>query len=410
MTPFPVPLSEIFGHWGAYVVYLIIGFAFGYVLEIAGFGKSTKLAAQFYFREATVLKVMFSAIVVAMVLIFLATGLGLLDYNLIWVNPTYLWPGIIGGLIMGFGFIIGGFCPGTSLVSAATFKIDGVIFALGVFFGIFLFGETVGLYEEFWYSSYMGRFTLPQLFGVDTGVIVLAVAIMALAAFALSELGERYLGGADLTKAPKWRFGAAGAVVLLGFGTILIGQPTNTDRWERLAPEKQALLDSRAVQIHPGELLQLSHDRKLIAYKIDVRSEADYNQFHILDAQHIPLDKLPSVVPELHLQPANTVFIVMSNDEAAATDAWRYLVAESVPNVYILEGGVNGWLNTFADADFQSSYRLDSYPADWLGYRFDLALGARYPAADPNPDVFQLEYTPKVQLQVKRGPTSGGCG
>ena len=94
------------------------------------------------------------------VLIFLATGLGLLDYNLIWVNPTYPWPGIVGGLIMGVGFIVGGFCPGTSLVSAATFKIDGIFFAVGGLFGIFLFGETVQSFEAFWNSSYFGRLTL----------------------------------------------------------------------------------------------------------------------------------------------------------------------------------------------------------------------------------------------------------
>ena len=61
----------------------------------------------------------FTAIIVAMTLIFLTSSLGLLDYNLLWVPPTYLWPGIVGGLIMGVGFIIGGFCPGTSLVAMA---------------------------------------------------------------------------------------------------------------------------------------------------------------------------------------------------------------------------------------------------------------------------------------------------
>ena len=111
MAPFPLPLSDMLGHWPSYIVYLIIGFAFGYVLEISGFGKSTKLAAQFYFKEMTVFKVMFTAIVVAMIGVFLATALGLLDYNLIWVNPTYLWPGIVGGLIMGVGFIVGGLLP-----------------------------------------------------------------------------------------------------------------------------------------------------------------------------------------------------------------------------------------------------------------------------------------------------------
>ncbi|MFN2159105.1 MAG: YeeE/YedE thiosulfate transporter family protein [Anaerolineales bacterium] len=109
MTLFPLPLSQYFAPFGVYLVYLLIGFAFGNVLEMAGFGNSRKLAAQFYFRDMTVLKVMFGAIITAMVLIFSATALGLLDYNLIWVNPTYLWPGIVGGLIMGVGFIIGGF-------------------------------------------------------------------------------------------------------------------------------------------------------------------------------------------------------------------------------------------------------------------------------------------------------------
>ncbi len=82
MTLFPLPLSEIFGHWGSYAVYLVIGIAFGAVLEMAGFGNSRKLAAQFYFQDMTVLKVMFTAIIVAMVLVFGATAVGLLDYNL----------------------------------------------------------------------------------------------------------------------------------------------------------------------------------------------------------------------------------------------------------------------------------------------------------------------------------------
>ena len=101
----------------SYLVFALVGVAFGYTLESAGFGDSRKLAAQFYFREFTVLKVMFTAIAVASVLLFGAVGLGILDLHLIWVNPTYLGSGIVGGLIMGVGFIIGGFCPTTSLAS-----------------------------------------------------------------------------------------------------------------------------------------------------------------------------------------------------------------------------------------------------------------------------------------------------
>lgn len=410
MAPFPLNLSQIFGHWGAYVVFLIIGFAFGYVLEIAGFGNSRKLAAQFYFKDMTVLKVMFSAIVVAMVLIFGASALGLLEYNLLWVNPTYLWPGIVGGLIMGFGFIIGGFCPGTSLVAAATAKIDGIFFALGVFFGIFLFGETVQYFEQFWYSSYMGRFTLPQWLGLNTGTVVLLLVLMALFMFWGSEQLERIFGGKDPRKAPRWRYGAAVGLLALAVGGLLIGQPTPEDRWAGIARQREAQLAERAVQIHPGELLELQHNPGVKMIMLDVRPESDYNLFHVLDARHVPLQQIPETVPELMMQPDNTVFVVMSNGEAAATEAWKQLVAQSVPNVYILENGVNGWIDTFADEEFKSTHAVTGAGEDQLRYVFDVALGARYLAAEPDPHQFELEYTSKVELKAKRGPTGGGCG
>jgi rhodanese-related sulfurtransferase len=409
MTPFPLPLSELLGHWGSYVVYLIIGFGFGYVLEIAGFGNSKKLAAQFYFKDMTVLKVMFTAIIVAMVLIFGASALGLLDYNLIWVNPTYLWPGIIGGLIMGAGFIIGGFCPGTSLVAAATAKIDGIFFVLGVFFGIFLFGETVDNFSIFWNSSYMGRFTLQDWLGLPTGVVVLLVVLMALFMFWGSEKLEQIFGDKNQAAPPKWRYGAAGALVLLAVIAIVIGQPTTADRWERIAVEKNTALAKRAVQIHPGELLELTHDNTLQVMMLDVRDEKDFNLFHVLDARHVPLDEIPALVPELHFEPANTVFVLMSNGETAAAQAWKILVAESVPNVYILEGGINNWIATFGDDDLTSTF-LTGHPEDELCYIFDNALGSRYLAAEPVLHGQELIYTKKVELELKRAPTSGGCG
>jgi len=409
MTLFPLPLSQYFGHWGAYVVFLLIGFAFGYVLEISGFGNSRKLAAQFYFKDMTVLKVMFGAIITAMVLIFATSAIGLLDYNLIWVNPTYLWPGIVGGLIMGVGFIIGGFCPGTSLVGAATFKLDGVFFVLGVFFGIFLFGETVSNFNIFWNSSYMGRFTLPELFGLSTGVVVLLVVLMALFMFFGAEQLERIFGKKDPKKAPKWRYAAAGALIVGAVGLIFIGQPTNTERWTRFSSEKQVLLDDRAVQIHPGELLDLTHDNQIKVVMLDVREEVDYNLFHILDARHVPLDELGDIISDLHFEPANTVFVTMGNDETAATEAWKMLVAESVPNVYILEGGINNWIAIFGNDDLTKTFNKGAGD-DQLCYIFDSALGARNPAAEPDAHNLELEYTPKVKLEMKRAPTSGGCG
>jgi rhodanese-related sulfurtransferase len=410
MAPFPLPLGDLLGHWGSYVVYLLIGFAFGYVLEIAGFGNSRKLAAQFYFKDMTVLKVMFSAIVVAMVLVFGATAVGLLDFNLVWVNPTYLWPGIVGGLIMGVGFIVGGFCPGTSLVAAATAKIDGIFFALGVFFGIFLFGETVQYFEEFWYSSYLGRFTLPQLFGLPTGIVVVLVVLMALFMFWGAEKLEGIFGGKDAAAAPRWRYAAAVALFVGALAVLFIGQPTTEDRWARIADDREAQLAERAVQIHPGELLDLVHNDQIRVKMLDVRSEADYNLFHILNAEHVAEADVKNQIPQLMEEPANTVFVVMSNDEEAATEVWKTLVAEAVPNVYILAGGINGWLDTFAAEEFKSQYAVGGSSGDQLQYTFSAALGSRYPAAEPDPHAFTLDYESKVELKTKRGPTGGGCG
>ncbi|MCB9452617.1 MAG: YeeE/YedE family protein [Anaerolineaceae bacterium] len=414
MPTFPLPIVQLFGQGGAYLIYLAIGIAFGMVLEVSGFANSPKLAAQFYFKDMTVIKVMFGAIIVAMLLILLASGIGLLDYNLVWVNPTYMWPGIVGGLIMGVGFILGGFCPGTSLVAAATLKIDGMFFVLGAFFGIFMFGETVSSFDSFWHSSYLGRFTLQDLFNVDAGVIALVVVLMGLFVFWGSEQLERIFGKKDLKAEPRWRYGAAAATVVAGIALVIIGQPTAADRWSQMQVERETQLADRAVQIDPGELFDLIHNDRVIVKMLDVRNESDFNKFHILDAIHIPPEDISAAITDFHMEQENTVFVVMSNDETIATEVWKTLVSESIPNAYILGGGVNAWLDTFSSETFKAEYAVAANTTvgdDQLRYSFPESLGSRYPAASPDPGHFhELEYESKVVLETKRGPTGGGCG
>lgn len=193
MGPWDLPV--VLGQVGAAAVYLTIGFAFGFILESAGFGDSRVLAAQFYWRDLTVMKVMFTAILVAMVLIFWSTALGWLDYDRVWVNPTYVWPGILGGLIMGMGFVLGGFCPGTSLVGAATLKLDAIWFVAGTAVGIIGFGETVSLFDDFWHSSGLGRLTLPDWVGLPTGLVILGLCAFAVVLFWVAERLRRRLYG-----------------------------------------------------------------------------------------------------------------------------------------------------------------------------------------------------------------------
>ena len=105
----PLYKFDFFGFGTGLVIAFIIGILFGFTLERAGFGSSRKLALQFYFRDMTVLKVMFTAIVVAMVGILFLNLADILDISRIYLNPTYLIPQVLGGVIMGAGFVIGGY-------------------------------------------------------------------------------------------------------------------------------------------------------------------------------------------------------------------------------------------------------------------------------------------------------------
>jgi hypothetical protein len=189
------------------LVHLAIGFGFGFVLERAGFGDSRRLAAQFYLRDMTVLKVMFTAIVTAMVLVHFAWAVGWVDLSRVFVNPTYLASGVLGGLVMGVGFIVGGYCPGTSLVAAATLKLDGVFFVLGVTLGVFVFGEVVPSFWDFFQNAgAMGRFTLADWLGIPTVLVTFLVACMAVFMFWGAERLEAVFGDApreEPTEAPE---------------------------------------------------------------------------------------------------------------------------------------------------------------------------------------------------------------
>jgi len=406
-----------------YLVFGLIGFAFGFTLEMSGFGDSRKLAAQFYFKELTVLKVMFTAIVTAMVLLFGAAALGLLDFNLVWVNPTYLWSGILGGLIMGVGFIIGGFCPTTSLASASTGKIDGMLFMLGGFVGAFLFGETESLFDN-WYNTagYFGRLTLDQVFGLPTGVVVLLIVFMALFMFWGSEQLERIVGKRDMSREPKIRLAGAGLLAAAAVAIVFIGSPSFEEKYaraqivrtvegEQVKYSPDELLANRMAQIHPGELLNAMADDRLRVIVVDVRPENEYNLFHIKGAVNIPLAEIANFIPALlEQQAANTVYVAVGNDEAAATEAWKMLVANSVPNVYILEGGLNHWIAVFGEAEEGITPRQTAI-VDALRFAFHAALGDRYACANPSPLAgWEIEYQPKIQLQLKRDKSGGGCG
>ena len=170
---------------------LPIGIAFGWFLERAGLGNARKLAGQFYLTDTTVFKVMFSAIVTAALGVFWFARLGLLDITQVAVPPTYLLPQLVGGLVFGFGFILGGLCPGTSCVAAATGRLDGLAVVIGMFAGVLAFELSSTIVLPFYESTARGTPTLDQLIGLDRSVVVFLLTVVALAAFAGAAALER---------------------------------------------------------------------------------------------------------------------------------------------------------------------------------------------------------------------------
>ncbi len=441
----PFDLTSLIGPAASFLVPFLLGVLFGAVLEMSGFGDSRKLAGQFYLREMTVLKVMFSAIIVAAVLIGLGVSFGLVDMDRLWVNPTYVLPGILGGLVMGVGFIIGGFCPGTSLVAAATLKLDGLLFAVGVALGVFLFGQTVEFYDGFWHGTALGRLTLPEAFGVSHGVVVLAVVLMALVMFRLAEMAEAHFGRRDPAAARRflprargaWAWG--GALVVLAGITALEGAPSADRLWARVATAKQPLLESRAVYVHPVEVAELTRDTAVYTRILDVRREAHYNLFHLRGAEHVTPARVgdPAFLDGLQAEPANTAIFVVSNDERDATRVWRVLAAHGVQNLYIVAGGVNGWLEVYPPPEALARPRpgprepetlaFDFFravgdccntafpelahqqlPQDWGLAQQDAASAAHSAAGHATPPPPEVSFERKVKLE-KKARVTGGC-
>jgi uncharacterized protein len=177
MTPILLPLA--------------IGVAFGVALERAGLGDARKLTGQFYLRDLTVFKVMFSAIVTAMLGLFWLSYAGWIDPESIAMPETYLRPQIAGGLVFGAGFALAGLCPGTSCVAAASGRFDGLAVVAGLFTGVLAAGLAFPRFLDFYDSDTRGALTLPSLFHLSPGVVVFAIVLVALAGFAAAERIER---------------------------------------------------------------------------------------------------------------------------------------------------------------------------------------------------------------------------
>jgi len=173
---------------------LLLGVFFGLSLERSGLGDPHKLTGVFYFRDFTVPKVMFTAIVVASTGIYLLTDLHLLDLSRVWIIPTFFWPQLAGGLVFGVGFVVSGYCPGTAVTGLASGRLDALVTMVGIVAGSLLFAMVFPLLEGFYLSSDWGVVTIQGLLGVSHWVVIVGLVVVAGAMFWFLERMERRAG------------------------------------------------------------------------------------------------------------------------------------------------------------------------------------------------------------------------
>jgi uncharacterized membrane protein YedE/YeeE len=194
-----IPFDYLSTEWGLLIGFLI-GIGFGFVLEQAGFSSSRKLTGVFYGYDFVVIKVFFTAVLVSMIGIIIFNYMDWIDLNRIYVNEFYLYSTVTGGLIMGFGMIMSGFCPGTGFSAASIGKIDAMFFIVGIFLGIFLFAEGYPLYKSLHLGHNLGGLKLSEMMGITDGVFAFIFILIAVVIYWIIEKIEPKFARPDITK------------------------------------------------------------------------------------------------------------------------------------------------------------------------------------------------------------------
>lgn len=275
------------------IIALIAGIGFGFVLEQAGFSSTKKLVGLFYGYDFTVLKVFFTAGVTAMIGVLLFGQMGILDLSQIYINPTFLQSALVGGAIMGVGFIIGGFCPGTSVCAASIGKLDGLAFVFGSGLGVLAFAEGYPMFEKIYLTEAWGPVLINEKLGMSKIVFGFLLTSIAFIAFLLTRLIEKRVNN-DQSRLPENKvIMYSSAVGFAFFVLILIAIiPDSPGRLKAKVQDKLNHSNLSSVEIPADKLASEIVNNYYRINIIDVRSPEAFKAYHLPFAINIPIDKM----------------------------------------------------------------------------------------------------------------------
>ena len=333
------------------VVALAIGFLFGFVLEQAGFSSSRRLVGVFYGYDLTVLRVFFTAAVTAAIGVLLLAAGGLLDLTAIFVNPTWLAPAIFGGVLMGLGFLLGGFCPGTSVCAAAIGKVDAIVFLAGGALGVFGYAELFPRFAAFADSTSLGPAKVYESLGISPGLFVLLLTAAAVTAFAVGGIVERKVSP---DAAPSRLFPVkkhvVAAAVLLAFAAVAAVLPNRNARLVAKVTAPGYIPHHVVKPMTPDELAFRILDRDPHLRVIDLRAEAARKSRPLPGTIAVPAGEVLGKEWRSTFSPRLLRKVLVAENEAEAKTAAYLLVETGFENVAYLEGGYGAFERTVLSA------------------------------------------------------------
>ena len=336
-------VPDVIGNELNYIIAIFIGMGFGFVLEQAGFSSSKKLVGLFYGYDFTVLRVFFTAGVTAMMGVLLLGHFGLLDLSIIYINPTFLWSAIVGGLIMGLGFVIGGFCPGTSVCAAAIGKIDGMVFVAGTFLGVFIFAEGYPIFENLYMADAWGNVRIFETLGMSQALFAFLLTSIAITAFWATTFVEKKVNGKMNPEfSPKKLYWAlTGLAFIIGLSSFVL-----PDKKDVLldATNNEAKMNATSFDWMTADELAfrlLDNDKRIQIF--DLRPETEYDTISLPNSVNLKLNNLFAKEINTMLSKRNMISLFVADDELTARKGAYIAEQLGFAGIYILKGGCAGF-------------------------------------------------------------------
>ena len=314
--------------WPAFATAIPLGIAFGVLLERAGLGDPRVIAGQLVGRDFTVVRVMFGAIVTAMLGIAWLDAAGLIDVNGLAMPPTDAPAQILGAVIFGGGFALAALCPGTACVAAASGRRDGVAAVFGLLAGTALTPAVWPAVRGAIADAPREGARLPEDLGVPLWLVVAAVTVLAVGMALVARRLEQ--GGA-------WRVTRLETVALTLAALFPLVQTRPSMPVTRLAAIAGEI-SREDDHVDAVELAEWIRDRRPGLRVVDVREGLDSGTYRIPGARSVVLDSLSSLVVN-----AGELVVLYSDGGAHAAQAWVLLRARGISDVKVLKDGMAAW-------------------------------------------------------------------